>query len=61
MFAGAGLDPERVRPTTSDRFVRPARRPAYSVLGHERWALAGLGPLDRWEDQLAGYLRERAA
>jgi dTDP-4-dehydrorhamnose reductase len=49
VFAGAGLDPERVRPTTSDRFVRPARRPAYSVLGHDRWAAVGLPPMARWD------------
>lgn len=49
----AGLDPERVRPTTSEKFVRPAPRPAYSVLGHDRWARAGLPPLADWRDMLA--------
>jgi dTDP-4-dehydrorhamnose reductase len=52
VFAGAGLDPDRVRPTTSDRFVRPARRPAYSVLGHDRWAVAGMRPLPHWRAML---------
>jgi dTDP-4-dehydrorhamnose reductase len=47
----------RVVPTTSDRFVRPARRPAYSVLGTERTPPIVLPP---WEDGLAAYLDERA-
>lgn len=55
-FALSGLDPERVRPTTSDRFPRPARRPSYSVLGHERWSLAGLGPMRDWQADLAEAL-----
>jgi dTDP-4-dehydrorhamnose reductase len=53
VFAEAGLDPERVRPTTSDRFPRPARRPAYSVLGHDRWAGTGVAPLADWRPMLA--------
>ena len=53
VFAEAGHDPERVRPTTSDRFVRPARRPAYSVLGHDRWAGTGVAPLAQWRAMLA--------
>ncbi|MFD0719835.1 dTDP-4-dehydrorhamnose reductase [Streptomyces globosus] len=52
----AGLDPERIRPTTSAAFVRPAARPAFSVLGHDRWAEAGLAPLADWREQLAEAL-----
>jgi dTDP-4-dehydrorhamnose reductase len=53
VFAEAGLDPARVRPTTSDRFVRPARRPTYSVLGHDRWSGTGVAPLPGWRSMLA--------
>ncbi|MDT7799246.1 MAG: dTDP-4-dehydrorhamnose reductase [Actinomycetota bacterium] len=53
VFELAGLDPGRIRPTTSDRFPRPAPRPAYSVLGHDGWARAGLGPLPDWYEDLA--------
>jgi dTDP-4-dehydrorhamnose reductase len=60
VFAEAGLDPDRVRPTTTDRFPRPAPRPRYSVLGHDRWALAGLSPMDDWRAALAGALRRPA-
>jgi dTDP-4-dehydrorhamnose reductase len=61
VFAEAGLDPDRVRPTTSDRFPRrPARRPRYSVLGHDRWALAGLSPMDDWRAALTEALHRPA-
>ena len=46
----------RVVPTTSDRFARPAPRPAYSVLGTERVPAIDL---PRWQDALAAYLAER--
>lgn len=55
-FELAGLDPDRVRPTTSEKFVRPARRPAYSVLAHDRWAEAGVAVQPHWRDQLATAL-----
>ena len=47
----------RVLPTTSDRFPRPARRPAYSVLGSERDEAP---VLPAWQDGVAAYLSERA-
>ncbi|WP_306204186.1 dTDP-4-dehydrorhamnose reductase [Actinoplanes sp. RD1] len=56
VFEEAGLDPSRVRPTTSDRFRRPARRPAYSVLGHDRWAGTGVAPLPHWRAMLAAAM-----
>jgi dTDP-4-dehydrorhamnose reductase len=56
VFAAAGHDPDRVRPTTSERFVRPAPRPAYSVLGHDRWALARMAPMASWDDMLHAAL-----
>ncbi|WP_433133807.1 dTDP-4-dehydrorhamnose reductase [Micromonospora sp. CA-240977] len=51
-FTLAGLDPDRIRPTTSDRYPRPAPRPAYSVLAHSRWAAAGLPSLPDWHATL---------
>jgi dTDP-4-dehydrorhamnose reductase len=55
-FELAGLDPDRIRPVTSERFPRPARRPAFSVLGHEGWARAGIPPLGDWRQMLADAL-----
>ncbi|MEU2611323.1 dTDP-4-dehydrorhamnose reductase [Micromonospora sp. NPDC007271] len=56
VFALRGLDPDRIRPTTSDRYQRPAPRPAYSVLAHRRWAAANLRPLADWRSALAEAL-----
>lgn len=60
VFALRGLDPERIRPTTSDRYQRPAPRPAYSVLRHGRWAVAGLQPLPDWRSTLSDALTPAA-
>jgi dTDP-4-dehydrorhamnose reductase len=50
VFKTLGHDPRRVNPTTSDKFVRAARRPAYSVLSHEGWRRAGMLPMRHWRD-----------
>ncbi|NDZ81307.1 dTDP-4-dehydrorhamnose reductase [Streptomyces sp. SID10853] len=53
IFRLLDADQARVLPTTSEAFVRPAPRPAYSVLGHDRWAAAGIEPLRDWRLALA--------
>ena len=58
VFELSGLDPSRIRPTTSDRFPRPARRPAWSVLGHDRWAGTGVDPLPHWRTMLETFLSD---
>ena len=52
VFMLLGADPDRVRATTTDAFPRPAPRPAYSVLGHDAWASAGLQPIGDWRHSL---------
>ena len=56
IFGNLGLDPERVLPTTTEAYPRPAPRPAYSVLGHDAWATAGLDPLPDWRTALGRSL-----
>jgi dTDP-4-dehydrorhamnose reductase len=57
VFDRAGMSC-RVRPTTSERFARPAPRPAYSVLASERDEAPVLPP---WQEGVAGYLAEARA
>jgi dTDP-4-dehydrorhamnose reductase len=49
-----------VRPTTSDKFVRPAPRPKYSVLSPKSLNQYGI-TMPQWQDALQNYLRERQA
>lgn len=55
IFERAAIDC-RVLPATSEQFVRPAARPAYSVLGTQRRDPLVLPP---WQDGLAAYLATR--
>lgn len=56
VFEAAGADPERVKPCSSAEFVRPAPRPAFSVLSPDAWTRAGLTALRPWQDALGDAL-----
>jgi dTDP-4-dehydrorhamnose reductase len=58
VFAAAGLDPDRVKPTDSSSFVRPAPRPSYSVLAHDAWRSTGITPMRDWNDALAAAAQQ---
>lgn len=45
-----------IRPVTSDYIDRPAKRPAFSVLGNTMLRLEGIGGLRHWKDALKEYL-----
>ena len=60
-FAAIGADPERVRPVGSAEFVRPAPRPAWSVLSLASWTGAGLPAPRPWQEALAASIDERRA
>jgi dTDP-4-dehydrorhamnose reductase len=49
-----------VRPTTSEKFVRPARRPKYSVLSPKSLEQYDV-TMPQWQDALQRYLSERNA
>lgn len=49
IFSLSGLDPARVMPCTTAEFLRPARRPTYSVL-------AGNSDMPHWRTALGGFL-----
>lgn len=56
IFRLSGWDDDRVQPVSSAQFVRPAPRPAYSVLGHDAWQRSGLTPMRHWHDALEEFL-----
>jgi len=52
IFRQIGADPARVHPTTSAEFTRPAARPSYSVLGHDKWMEVGIPEMRNWREAL---------
>jgi len=58
VVAAAGMDPAIVRTTTSASYVRPATRPAYSVLGHQMLRAARVAPIGDWAERWDVAARE---
>ena len=49
IFELSGAKVSRVIPVNSSEYTRPADRPQYSVLGHEKWKAAGLSTMRNWK------------
>jgi dTDP-4-dehydrorhamnose reductase len=56
IFRLAGKD-VKVIPISSDEFVRPARRPQYSVLDHMSLRLSGFPAMRHWKEGLHDFIR----
>lgn len=55
----SGLDPDRVKPCTTEEYPSPATRPQYSVLGSERLEVAGIAGLPSWKAGLPELVAEQ--
>jgi dTDP-4-dehydrorhamnose reductase len=53
IFKLSGADVNRVIPVSSSEYTRPAKRPSYSVLGHDAWAITTVEPMRDWRIALA--------
>ncbi len=53
VVASAGFDAVKVTATTSEAFVRPAPRPAWSVLDHGQLEAVGVPPIGAWDERWA--------
>jgi dTDP-4-dehydrorhamnose reductase len=53
IFKLAGADVGRVTPVSSSDYLRPAKRPSYSVLSHDAWARTSVNPMRDWRIALA--------
>jgi dTDP-4-dehydrorhamnose reductase len=48
IFKLSGADVNRVIPVSSSAYLRPAKRPLYSVLNHDSWAKTNVKPMRDW-------------
>ncbi len=53
------LKVEEIRPISSEKLNRPAKRPGFSVLNNFCWHLEGWDKLRDWKEALAEYLQSR--
>ena len=53
IFKLAGADVGRVTPVSSSEYLRPAKRPSFSVLSHDAWESTSVEPLRDWRIALA--------
>lgn len=54
-------NPIKINKVTSEEFVRPAKRPKYSVLDNFNLQLYGLNTFRTWQEALADYLEQDKA
>jgi dTDP-4-dehydrorhamnose reductase len=48
IFKLSGADVNRIIPVSSSEYLRPAKRPSYSVLNHDSWAATSVKPMRDW-------------
>ena len=48
IFKLSGANVGRVTPVSSGEYLRPAKRPSFSVLSHDAWAKTSVKPLRDW-------------
>jgi dTDP-4-dehydrorhamnose reductase len=58
IFSLAGADSNRVVPVSSSEYLRPAKRPSYSVLSHDAWSKTSISPMRDWKIALASVMPE---
>jgi dTDP-4-dehydrorhamnose reductase len=58
IFKCTGEDINRLVPVPSDEYTQRAKRPEYSVLGHDAWNKTGITPMRDWRHALTDAMPE---